>query len=464
MNGVEKGWPAWLQVELATQVKGRVVSQSDADYLDAAAVWNGCVRSRPGVVVRCESTDDVAATVSFATEHRLLLAVRGGGHSVAGFSTCEGGVVVDLSPMRSVTVDASESVARAQGGCTWEHYDAATAVHGLASTGGLVSTTGIGGLTLGGGIGWLMRKHGLACDNMLGAEVVTASGTVVRATDSHNPDLLWGLRGGGGNFGIVTEFEYRLHPVDDVVAGLVLFPHARIAEVARFYRDYVDDLPDEFTTMLVVLTAPTEDFVPAELRGRQAVGVVGCHCGNQTAAETALAPLRRLGPAVDLFDVVPYPTLQSMFDADVPAGDRYYFTGGFLPACTDNACDVIIEHMARRPSSRSEFDLHHMGGAVARVRPADTAFADRSSAFMYNILAIWSDPADDAANQAWARGFATALDQFAGDRAYVGFLSDPQPEPGMRRVYGEQRYARLREIKQKYDPDNVFRLNHNIVP
>jgi FAD/FMN-containing dehydrogenase len=455
---------AGLAAALGARISGRVVRESDAEYHDVAAVWNGCIPSHPGLVVRCESTGDVAATVGFAAEHGLLLAVRGGGHSVAGFSTCEGGIVLDLSLMRSIAVDEAACSARAQGGCTWGQFDAATAVHGLASTGGLVSTTGIGGLTLGGGIGWLMRKYGLACDNLLGAEVVTAAGPVVRASDSDNADLLWGLRGGGGNFGVVTEFEYRLHPVGDVFAGLVLFPHERAAEVARFYRGYVEELPDEFTTMLVVLTAPTEDFVPAGLLGQPAVGIVGCHCRPGPAAEAVLAPIRELAPAVDLFDTVRYPEFQEMFDADVPPGDRYYFKGGFLPACTDRVADTVIEHMARRPSPRSEFDLHHLGGAVARVRTDDTAFVDRSSTFMYNIIGIWSDPAADDANRAWARAFATALDQFAADRAYLNFLSEPQPQPAIQRAYGEQRYARLVDLKQKYDPDNIFRLNHNVVP
>ena len=466
MSGIEAGRPltGLDAAGLARRVTGRVLTPTDAGYLGAAPVWNGTVRARPGLVVRCESIADVAATVGFAAEHRLELAVRGGGHSVAGFSSCEGGVVLDLSPMRSVAVDPDRAVARAQGGCTWGIYDAATAAHGLASTGGLVSTTGIAGLTLGGGIGWLMRKYGLACDNLLSAEVVTAAGTVVHTSDADHRDLLWGLRGGGGNFGVVTEFEYRVHPVATVVAGLVLFPPQRTGEIAAFYRDYVTELPDEFTTMLVVLTAPAEDFVPDELRGRIAVGIVGCHCGTPAAAEAALAPIRQLRPAVDLFDTQPYPDVQAMFDADVPAGDRYWFAGGFLPALTDRAAQIITDHMARRPSPRNEFDLHHMGGAVARVGAADTAFPDRTSAFTYNIIAVWTDPADDDANRAWARGFGAALDHIAGDRGYVNFLADLKPEAGMRHVYGEQRYTRLVELKQKYDPHNLFRRNHNIVP
>jgi FAD/FMN-containing dehydrogenase len=455
--------PSWA-AGLAGRVQGRVITGADDDYRNVAAVWNGAVAARPDVLVRCESTADVAATVRFATEQGVALAVRGGGHSVAGFSSCEGGIVLDLSPMRSVSVNPDGAVARAQGGCTWGIYDGATAAHGLASTGGLVSTTGVAGLTLGGGIGWLMRKYGLACDNLLSAEVVTAAGTVVRAGDADHRDLLWGLRGGGGNFGVVTEFEYRVHPIGTVVAGLVLFSPERTGEIAAFYRDYVNDLPDEFTTMLVVLTAPAEDFIPDELRGRSAVGIVGCHCGTPPAAEAALAPIRALGPAVDLFDTMSYPDVQTMFDADVPAGDRYWFAGGFLPALTDRAAVIIADHMARRPSPRNEFDLHHMGGTIARVGPTDTAFPDRTSAFTYNIIAAWTDPADDDANRTWARGFGAALDLIAGDRGYVNFLADPHPEPGMRHVYGEQRYTRLVELKQKYDPHNLFRRNHNIAP
>jgi FAD/FMN-containing dehydrogenase len=464
MSGLETNQAAGLAAALGERVTGRVISQADADYAEAAAVWNGCIESRPALVVQCHSTIDVAATVSFTRQHGLVLAVRGGGHSLPGFSTCDDGIVLDLSPMRSVTLDASRSVASAQGGCTWGQYDAATGVHGLASTGGLISTTGIAGLTLGGGIGWLMRKYGLACDNLLGAEVVTAAGEIVQATDSENPELLWGLRGGGGNFGVVTDFEFRLHPVQTVIAGLILFPHDRAAEIARFYQDYVEELPDEFTTMLVALTAPPEDFVPVEMQGQPAIGIVGCHCGTEASAETMLAPIRALRPAVDLFEPMGYPSFQSMFDADSPTGDRYYFRGGFLPACTDRVAEVVIQHMAGRPSSRSEFDLHHMGGAVARVRAGDTAFVDRASVFTYNILAVWDDTADDDANRAWAKGFAASLDQFAGDRAYVNFLSESLPQAAIRRAYGEERYARLVDLKRKYDPDNVFYLNQNIVP
>jgi len=457
---VAAGWAS----DLGKRVSGRVIAASDVGYAEAAAVWNGCFSLRPALVVRCQSTDDVAAAVSFVTERGLHLAVRGGGHSAAGFSTCDDGLVLDLSPMQAVDVDPVRAVARAQGGCTWGRYDEATAVHGLASTGGLISTTGIAGLTLGGGVGWLTRKYGLACDNLLGAEVVTASGAVVRTSDSEHADLLWGLRGGGGNFGVVTEFEYRLHPVQTVVGGLVLFPFDRTMEISAFYRDWIGELPDEFTTLLMLLTAPDEEFVPADLRGRPAVAIVGCHCGTEAAAETALAPLRQLGPAADLFEPMPYPGLQSMFDADYPAGDRYYFKAGFLPALTDAAARLIAEHMAKAPSPRNEFDLHHLGGAVARVRAGDTAFADRSTIFLYSIIAVWSEQSGDGANQAWARGFAADLARFSGDRNYVNFLTDPGSKSDVQRLYGDERYSRLLELKRRYDPGNLFRLNQNIVP
>jgi FAD/FMN-containing dehydrogenase len=459
-----EGEPGMLAADLAKRLNGEVLTPSHPDFDGARGVWNGCIDRHPAAVVRCRSTADVAEVVGFTRDLGLPLAVRGGGHSLPGFSTCDDGIVLDLSPMRGVRVDPEARVARGQGGCRWGDYDTATHAHGLASTGGLISTTGIAGLTLGGGIGWLTRRYGLACDNLLSAEVVTASGDVLRASASEHSDLFWGLRGGGGNFGVVTEFEFRVHPVSTVMAGLTIFPRDRGLEVARFYRDYVASLSDDFTTMLVFLTAPSEPFVPAGLRGQLAVAIVGCYCGPTGDADSVLSPVRSLDPAVDLFEPMPYPGFQSMFDADLPAGDRYYFKGGFLLDCSDAVVEVISEFMARRPSLRSEFDLHHMGGAAARVAEDETAFADRTAAFTYNILAIWDNPRDDHANRTWARAFAAELDRSGTGRAYVNFLSDATAEGDIRGAYGDQRYRRLVELKRTFDPTNLFRLNQNVRP
>lgn len=453
-----------LATALSGRVAGEVLAPSHPDFERARTVWNGCIDRRPVAIARCQSAADVAEVVGFTRDRGLPLAVRGGGHSLPGFSTCDGGIVLDLSPMRAVRVNPEARVARAQGGCRWRDYDAATHAHGLASTGGLISTTGIAGLTLGGGIGWLTRRYGLACDNLVRAEVVTASGDVLHASVTEHPDLFWGLRGGGGNFGVVTEFEFRVHPVSTVVAGLAIFSLDRSREVSHFYRDYAASLPDEFTTMLVFLTAPREEFVPSELRGQLAVAIVGCYCGQVDDANTVLAPLRALAPAVDLFEPMPYPDFQAMFDADLPAGDRYYFKGGLLPACSDAIVDVIQDFMARRPSPRSELDLHHMGGAVARVGDGDTAFADRAAAFTYNVLAIWSEPSGGDANRTWARAFAAELDRLGTGRGYVNFLSEVSGEGDLRGTYGDQRYRRLVELKRDFDPTNLFRLNQNVRP
>lgn len=463
MPELDQGLAESLAAELGQSLSGEVVSPSHPNYDRARRVWNGQIDRKPSLIARCCSSMDVIAAINFARSHELLLAVRGGGHGLPGFGTCDGGLVLDLSPMRSVSVEGQARTARAQAGGTWSDYDAATEVHGLASTGGLVSTTGIAGLTLGGGIGWLMRRYGLACDNLLSAEVVTASGEILRASAAQNADLFWAIRGGGGNFGVVTEFEFQLHPVGAVLGGLMLFPGSRCLDIARFYRDWVGDLPDELTTMLVLLTAPAEPFVPTELHGQLAVAVVGCHCGDLEYAENAIAPLRALGPVADLFEPTPYPTLQSMFDAEVPAGRRYYFKGGAVAHFPDEMVEVVLEYMHRSPSLASEFDLHHMGGAVERAGQ-ETAFPDRDSRFTFNVLGNWSDRAEDSANREWARSFGTALERFGSGRAYVNFLTDVHGSDTVKAAYGDRKYARLREIKQKYDPLNLFRLNQNIEP
>jgi FAD/FMN-containing dehydrogenase len=455
---------AAIAAGLARRLDGRVITPGDRGYEQARRVWNGCIDRSPAMIVRCESVADVAATVRAAADHRLPLAVRGGGHSLPGFSTCDEGMVLDLSGLDAVQVDPGRRVARAGGGCLWSGYDAATHVSGLASPGGLVSTTGVAGLTLGGGIGWLLRKYGLACDNLLAADVVIADGSTVRASAGDHTELLWGLRGGGGNFGVVTSFEFRLHPVDTVVGGLLVFPQSRYAELAGVYRDWAAGLTEEFTTMLVAGTAPDEDFLPGDLRGRPAAFVIGCHLGGEAAASADLAPLRALRPAADLFAPMPYPELQSMFDADVPAGRRYHFKGGFLPALTDEAVTTITRQMAGRPSGYSEFHLHHMGGSFAKTDPGSTAFPDRRSDFTYNILACWDHPAGDDTNRTWARGFAAALDRLSQATGYVNFLTDTQDAATIQRIYGNDQYMRLQRLKRELDPSNLFALNQNIQP
>jgi FAD/FMN-containing dehydrogenase len=449
---------------LARQLDGRVIAPGDRGYGEARRVWNGCIDRSPALIACCESVADVAAAVRAAADYQLPLAVRGGGHGLPGFSTCDAGIVLDLSGLGGVQVDPGRRLARAGGGCLWSGYDAATHAAGLASPGGVVSTTGVAGLTLGGGVGWLLRKHGLACDNLLAADVVTADGAVVRASAGEHAELLWGLRGGGGNFGVVTSFEFRLHPVDTVIAGLMVFPLSRYAELAGVYRDWAAGLTEEFTTLLAAGTAPDEEFLPDDLRGQPAAFVIGCHLGGETAATADLAPLRAMTPAADLFGPMPYPELQSMFDADMPAGRRYYFKGGFLPALTDEAVATITGQMASRPPGYSEFHLHHMGGAFARTDPGSTAFPDRRSDFTYNILACWDDAVGDDTNRTWARGFAAALEPLGHATGYVNFLTDTQDATEIHRIYGSDRYARLQRLKRELDPSNLFALNQNIQP
>ncbi|MDQ4489551.1 FAD-binding oxidoreductase [Sinomonas sp. ASV486] len=446
---------------LGNRLAGELVAPGDELYDQYRHVWNGMIDRRPAMIARCRSSDDVVAAVNFARTHGLLLAVRGGGHSFAGFSTCDGGMVLDLSAMRTVQVDPDRRVARAQGGVTWAVYDAATHAHGLASTGGLVSTTGIAGLTLGGGIGWLQRRWGLACDNLLSAEVVTATGEIVRASESENPELFWGLRGGGGNFGVVTEFEFRLHPVADVIGGLMLFAANRAGRVMRAYRDYVSACPDELTTWLSMVTAPAADFVPAPMHGRPALAVLACHCGDPADAEAALLPLRDLQPEVDLIEPMPYPQLQSMLDEDLPPGVRCYLKSGYTAALTDSLIGVIVEHTSAMPSPASTFDFHHMGGAIPRVHDRATAFGDRRSAFCFNIVGVWDQAEDDDANLAWVRSFASALTPFDTGGVYVNFTAE---DASVQAAYGDEKYGRLKALKQQYDPTNLFKLNQNVIP
>ncbi len=446
---------------LRRALRGELVVPGTDAYHEHRQVWNGCIDRSPALIARCRSTEDVVAAVDFAREGGLLVAVRGGGHSFAGFSTCDGGLVIDLSPMDRVEVNAQARFARAEGGATWHAFDAATHAEGLATTGGLISTTGVAGLTLGGGIGWLMRKHGLACDNLLGVEMVTADGDVIRADAGENPELFWGVRGGGGNFGIVTAFEFRLHPVTTVVGGLVLFPGSRTPEILRFYRDYVRRLPDQFTTMLSAITAPRADFVPEDLRGLPALALAGCHCGDPDQAELAIEPLRDLGPAVDMLAPIPYPELQSMLDEDVPHGIHCYLKAGYIGTLGDAAIDVIAEHTRPMSSPASTFDLHHMGGAVSRVSDDDTAYGDRRSEFCFNVVGLWNDPADADIHRAWVRDFASALEPLGTGGVYVNFTADADR---VLAAYGDGKYDRLRSLKRRYDPTNLFRLNQNVQP
>lgn len=446
---------------LARAFDGELFTPDADGYETHRRIWNGMIDKQPALVARCAGTGDVVTIVNFARERAVPFAVRGGGHSFAGFSTCDGGIVCDLSAMQSVEVDLARRVARAEGGVTWGIFDAATHEHGLATTGGLISSTGIAGLTLGGGIGWLQRKCGLACDNLLGVELVTAAGDVIRASEAENAELFWGLRGGGGNFGVVTTFEFRLHPVRTVTGGLLLFSHERAGEVMRFYRDWVHGCPDDLTTWLSLITAPAAEFVPEDLQGKSALAVLACHVGDPAVAEQDLRPLRDLGPYADLIEPTAYPDLQQLFDEDLPKGTRCYLKAGYAAELTDRLIAAITEYTASMPSASSTFDIHHMGGALARVAEDATAFGDRQSAYCFNIVGAWAEAHEDQLNRTWVRDVAKVVEPFGTGGVYVNFTAEPDANHA---AYSNPKYLRLQALKRQYDPTNLFRLNQNINP
>ncbi len=417
------------------------------------------------LIARCTGTADVMAAVRFARERELPASVRGGGHAVAGHALCEGGLLIDLSAMVGVRVNPEARTARAQGGCLQYQLDRETQVFGLAVTGGIVSHTGIGGLTLGGGIGWLMRKMGLTVDNLTRCEVVTADGEVRLASEHENADLFWGLRGGGGNFGIVTSFEYTLQPLGPtVLAGLILYPMDKAPEMMRFFRDFVREAPDEVGVIATLRLAPPLPIIPAHMHGMPVVALVVCYAGPVEEGEKLLRPLRAFGkPVFDAIVPKPYVEHQQMLDPAFPHGRHYYWKSRQLPPLSDEAIEVVVEHGRRITSDFSSARIFTLGGAVARVDHDETAFANRAAAHDINIVGAWApnDP-DPARHVEWVRGFWSALAPYAGG-VYVNFMSD-EPQAAVQAAYGPHAYARLVALKKEYDPTNFFRFNQNISP
>ena len=448
------------------QFKGRQITRDAAEYDTARAVWNGAIDRYPRLIARCGGTPDVAAAVRFAREHDLEIAVRGGGHNVAGTAVCDDGIVIDLSAMRAVRVDPGGSTVRVQGGALWGDVDNQTQAVGLATTGGIISHTGVAGLTLGGGLGWLMRKHGLTIDNLLATDVVTAEGELLRASESEHPDLFWALRGGGGNFGVVTSFEFRLHPVGpDVLAGPILWDAADTTEVLRFYRDFIRHAPDELGTVVRFGTAPPLPVVPEELHWRPVVLIGACHTGPMQDAEMLLRPLRAFGtPLLDLIAPTPYVGHQSALDSTVPHGWKYYWKSTYLPELRDDLIDVIATHAFASRSARSYAAMFHLGGAVSRVPDAATAFGHRQVSHAITLDAVWRSGEDAGeTDMAWTRHFFAALDRYR-DGVYVNFLGGDEAAERIRDAYGTVVYDRLVAVKTRYDPDNVFHHNQNIRP
>lgn len=450
---------------LAADLQGQVILPGHDEYDRARRVWNGAIDRHPALVVRCAAAADVQAAVRFAREQDLLIAVRGGGHNVAGTGTCDGGIVIDLSPMKEARVDSAARAAWAQPGLLWRELDAQTQAYGLAVTGGIVSTTGVAGFTLGGGIGWLHRPFGLTVDNLLAADVVTAAGELVRASEDSNPDLLWGLRGGGGNFGIVTTFEFRQHPVGpELMAGLVFYRAADLVPVVRGYREIMASAPDELTLFLVLRRAPAAPFLPPDVHGKPVVAVVGCYAGTLDEGARALAPLGTLAPPVaNVIQPRAYVQFQSMLDGSWAEGFGNYWKAEYLTGIPDEALDILAEHLQDITSPLSDFKFAALGGAAGRVPPDATAFAHRTAPFILNINSRWSLPGDPEPHVAWTRRLWEAMQPFSAGGVYVNFMGD-EGSDRVRAAYGEATYRRLVALKNTYDPDNAFRLNQNIPP
>jgi FAD/FMN-containing dehydrogenase len=446
--------------------RGWLIRPDDADYDIARAVWNGAIDRRPRLIARCLGTADVVAAVRFARDHALEIAIRGGGHNVAGTAVCDDGIVIDLSAMRGVRVDPAGRRAWVQGGALWSDVDHETQAHGLATTGGIVSHTGVAGLTLGGGVGWLMRKHGLTVDNLLAVDVVTAEGELLRASDDEHPDLFWALRGGGGNFGVVTSFEFRLHPVGPtVLAGPILWDATDAGEVLRCYRDFVRDAPDELGTVVRFGAAPPLPAIPEALHWRPVVMVGACYAGPIEAGEQALRPLRGCRtPLLDLVGPTPYVAFQSALDTTVAHGWHYYWKSTHLPELHDDVIDVIVEHAFACTSPRSYAAMFHLKGAVSRVVEGATAFGNRQASHAITLDGAWR-PGEDYADRdiAWARRFFDALGRFR-EGVYVNFLGSDEDPGRVREAYGDSVYGRLADVKTRYDPGNVFHHNQNIRP
>ena len=451
--------------ELKSELRGEVRQPGDDGYDEARKVWNGLIDKRPALIASCTGVADVITAVNFAQTNNLLLAVRGGGHSWPGHSVCDDGLVIDLSPMKGIQVDVANRTARAQGGATWGDLDHETQAFGLATPGGVVSTTGIGGLTLGGGSQcWLIRKYGTAVDNLVSVDVVTADGSFVRANASENEDLFWAVRGGGGNFGVVTSFEYQLHPVGPfVLAGPAFYPWNRAKEVTQFYLDFVKGIPDELTTMLLYWTAPPAPFLPESAHGRKFAIIAVCYSGPADEGEPVVAPLRELGPEVDLMGSMPYTMLQSMFDPLLgKKGILSYAKSDYFDEISEAAIDEMVARADKKPAPLSLAHLNHFGGAVARVPNDATAFAHRDSTFAFSFDSFWDDPSQSEINLRWTKESWEAMRAYSPRGAYVNFMDD-EGEDRVKESY-RGNYDRLVEIKNKYDPTNLFRLNQNIKP
>jgi FAD/FMN-containing dehydrogenase len=454
--GAENLFEESIQVFKAS-LRGELLRPDDGGFDDARKVYNAMIDKRPAMIVRCAGVADVIAAVNFAREHDLLVAVRGGGHNVAGNALCDDGMVIDLSGMRAIRVDPASRTARAEAGATYREFDRETQAFGLATTGGTISATGIAGLTLGGGLGWLMRQHGLACDNLLSVDMVLADGRFVTASAEENADLFWGVRGGGGNFGVVTSFEYRVHPVGMVLGGMLIHPLPNAREALRFYRDFSSTAPDELAVFAGLLTTPD---------GMQVLAFILCYNGPIEEGEAAIASLRQFGPPVaDMVQPMPYTVMQAILDDGFPNGLQNYWKSSFLQEISDEAIDTMIASFTAAGSPLAAMVIEHCGGAMARVDKDETAFSHREGHSNLLIISRWGDPSEAEAQTRWARATWTAMQPFSDGGVYSNYVEGgAEGADRVRAAYGDATYDRLAALKKKYDPNNFFRVNQNIKP
>lgn len=445
--------------------RGAILDADDQGYDDARKIWNGMIDRRPALIVRCQGTADVVAALRFVREHGLFCSVKGGGHNIAGLAICEGGVVIDLSLMRGVLVDAPGRTARAEAGCTLGDLDRETQRHGLAAVLGFVSATGIAGLTTGGGFGYLTRRHGWTCDNLVSLEVVLASGELVTASDTENAELFWCLRGGSGNFGIVTSFEYKLHPVGpDVIAGAIAWRAEDAAEVLRFYAELTESAPRELTCVAALRIAPPAPWLPQEMHGKPIVAMFVCHTGSLEQAERDVSPIKRFGkPVADIVVRRPYTQMQSLLDATQPKGRRYYWKSEYLGDLSQGALGTLVTWAGSIPSPHSALLLFQVGGAL-NEEPADLSpVGNRDAKYVCNVASAWDSPLDDAANIAWTREAWQALRAFSTGGVYLNFLTEDEGKERIEAAYGKTALTRLAALKHKYDPENVFRHTKSLL-
>ena len=451
--------------EFTLTIRGEVIRPTDGTYDEARKVFNAMIDKRPGIIVQCAGVADVISSVNFARSNDLLVAVRGVGHNVAGTSVCDDGILIDLSQMKGIRTDPVARTVRAEPGLTWGELNHELQVFDLAATGAFISTTGISGLTVGGGLGWLVRKHGLALDNLLSVDVVTADGRFLTASSTANEDLFWGVRGGGGNFGVVTSFEFKVHPAGTVLAGLVIHPASRAKEALRAWREYEASAPEEVTNGALLFHAPEAPFLSEALHGAPVIGMGGVYTGDIEKGEEALRSLREFGPpAADIFQPMPYTAAQVMADFLWPRGFHNYWKSGFLTELNDDLIDTVVQFYERVPSPMTTVVLEHNGdGAMDRVGEDETAFGHRDRPYNFLVTSVWSDAADADTNIQWTREFWEAMQPFLAGSVYVNYLGD-EGEERVKAAYTPAKYERLVALKTKYDPMNLFRLNQNIKP